>query len=363
MADEHTEKNVKDERRHRTKSKAGDIVKEMPHNMAVITNSGYQNGLSLNQQGQAYLQPLSTADGLRFEGGVLYFKDIPASQATLQDLYTKKGIDNIDLPLLRIFYSIILSELGKCMQTSKQMNENVLIYMPDLASFLGKGKNLSKTDIESIVKKLTSFQTVMGIIKNPDHSNWESIMPVFVFLGYDSKKNTVKFSSPYMNMLIQQLYDVSIKKDKKGQPKLKSNGQPMLSPSHSYLIHSDIAKERNKKAVEIVTTIVVTIERAGGPRRDEEGNLMPATPNLKARTIIERNPLLLESIETAKSTADKNKLIKRAFSKAWEMLRTKTDLQEKYKDIKLPDPNKKEDIPTMSTLDRTFTFTHFGKKG
>ena len=187
-------------------------------------------------------------------------------------------------------------------------------------------------------------------------------MPVFVFLGYDSEKNTVKFSSPYMNMLIQRLYDVSIKKDKKGQPKLKNNGQPMLSPSHSYLIHSDIAKERNKKAVEIVTIVVVTIERAGGPHRDEEGHLIPARPNLKARTIIERNPLLMESIETATTTANKNNLLKRAFSKAWELLRTKTDLLEKYKDIKLPDPNKKEDIPTMSTLDKIFVFTHYGKK-
>ena len=102
MADDSAKKNddieQKDERKHRTKSKAGDIVQKMPHNMAVITNSGYQNGLSLNQEGQAYLQPLSTADGLRFKDGVLYFKGIQASQATLQDLYTKKGIDNIDLP-------------------------------------------------------------------------------------------------------------------------------------------------------------------------------------------------------------------------------------------------------------------------
>ena len=167
--------NTKKESEYRTKSKAGDTVQHMPHNIAVITNSGYQNGLSLNQQGQAYLQPLSTADGLCYKNGVLYFKGIPASQAMLQDLYTKKGIDNIDLPLLRIFYSIILSELGKCMQTSKQMNENISIYMPDLASFLGKGKNLSKADIESIIKKLTSFQTVMGIIKNPDHPNWRAL--------------------------------------------------------------------------------------------------------------------------------------------------------------------------------------------
>ena len=70
-----------------------------------------------------------------------------------------------------------------------------------------------------------------------------------------------------------------------------------------------IVKERNKRAVEIVIVVVTTIEQAG-----------KYTPHLKAKTIIERIPQLQESLDKAKTNSDKNKILKRAFTKAWELL-------------------------------------------
>ena len=150
-----------------------------------------------------------------------------------------------------------------------------------------------------------------------------------------------------MTQLIKRIYNVSIKKDAKGLPIIKKNGEALLDASHSYLIKSSIVKERNKRAVEIVIVVVTTIEQAG-----------KYTPHLKAKTIIERIPQLQESLDKAKTNSDKNKILKRAFTKAWELLGTQTELRTKYPTIELPDPNNPKYIPTMATIDMVFQFPH-----
>ena len=48
--------------------------------------------------------------------------------------------------------------------------------------------------------------------------------------------------------------------------------------------------------------------------------------------------------------------------KTWELLEAKTDLKEKYINIKLPDPRNPADIPTLKGLsDHIIKITHYGK--
>lgn len=334
---------------YRTKARSGETLDELPDRLAIITNKNYQGGLSLYDQGQGpYLQPLSSADGIRFDSGILYFKGLPASVAQLQHLYTKEGIDSIDLPLLRTFYTIILNEFSKTYLETNQVNEVVRIYLPDLAVYLGKSRNLSKLDREAILNKVSTFHNVMGVIKDPQYPKRSgSLMPVLLFEGYDETTNTLAFSSPYMNWLIKNIYNVSIRKNKKGEAMVKKTGEPQLLASHSYLIKSSIGKERNKKAVEIVSIVVSLIEQT-----------KKGVPHITAGMIVEQNPLLKKSIEEATSTSNQNNILKRAFTKAWELLESQTDLKQKYPNIQLPDSKKKTDIPTMATLDHVIEFPH-----
>lgn len=53
-----------------------------------------------------------------------------------------------------------------------------------------------------------------------------------------------------------------------------------------------------------------------------------------------------------------NKMLKRAFSKAWDILPKHTKLKETYQDIKLP---LSTDVPSMSSLDIVYKFPHNGK--
>lgn len=343
-----TPDNVK--KSYRTKSKADNTTDNLPSNLAIITNDKYKNSLTLQQNGGAYLQPLATTEGLQYDGENLFFQGFPASEATLREINKDKDvpIEAIDLPLLRMFYSIILSDFEQNTKKLGVVNEIVTVYVPDLAAILGKKRNLSKNDITSIIEKTSSFQTIYGVIKDPDRPNGiGTAVPLLVWMGYDAESNTIRFASPYMTRLIKRIYNVSIRKDRKGSPHLKKDGTPLLEVSHSYLIKSSIVKERNKRAVEIVMVVVTTIEQSG-----------KNTPHLKANTIIERIPQLQRAFNKTKTTSNKNLLLSRTFKKAWELLESQTKLRDKYPNITLPDSNNPKNIPTTSTLNMVFTFPH-----
>ena len=95
---------------------------------------------------------------------------------------------------------------------------------------------------------------------------------------------------------------------------------------------------------------MVVIEQAGNN-----------TPHITARNIIYRNPLLKQALEKAKNNRSRNIVLQRAFSKAWELLKTHTDILAKYKNIQLPDASDPKCIPTLNTLDMVFEFPHKGK--
>lgn len=331
---------------YRTKRKSG-ATTETPRYIATPTLPSYQYSLSLFQAGNAYLQPISNADGLTFKNGALYFNDLPVSMAQLENMKTKERIEAIDLPLLRIFYSIILSDFEA---NHQELSGVLTLYVPDFAKKIGLGRNINKQDVNLLVKKAQSFHNVVGVLRVDQYgAPRESIFPVLNFEGYDAQSNTISFSSPYMNHVIEEVYGASVRRDKRGAPRLKANGDPLRISSHSYLVKSEIYKERNKAAVENVIILIAMIEQAGNN-----------TPKIKASTLIERNPQLQDRLENAK---DKKSLLKRTFAKTWELLQTMTRLQEVYKDIQLPDPKNPASIPTPARLnDTVFTFPHKGKK-
>lgn len=341
---------------YRTAAKAGDVLQDYPANLATITFASYDNAMSLYQGGNAYLMPLPGMDGLKFEDGKLYFEGNlkPITEAELQVMRTKENISSVNLPLLRSLYTLIGREIANNVdpQTLKKKNklDVIELYIPDLSAYLGKGRNPNKDKITAIIKEVQQFHNIVGIFKIPYGGDKvrENIFPVLNFEGYNEEKNTILFSSPYMNYVIERLLELSIRKDAKGKPKLKKNNEPLRLPTHSYAIKSEIVKERNKNAVENVFIIVTTIEQAGGKGA-----------HLAASTIVERNEQLKQALE---SSANPTQLLQRCFKKTWELLRTGTRLTELYEDIQLPDPKDPANIPTASTLSKmVFNFPHKGK--
>jgi len=337
------------EKNYRRRAAANTNIDVLPSTLIQPTLSGYQYGLSLYNGGNAYLQPLSSTDNLRFEDGKLFFKGRleEVSAAELQNIKTKEGIADLDLPLLKSFYSIILTDF----EQNKKVNKAIEIYVPDLAACLGMRKNLGAEEIKTLLKKTQSFQTIMGVLKEPRNGKMrESYYAVLLFEYYDEKRNVISFSSPYMNYLIKTILNKSVRTDRQGKPKLKADKKtPLTVASHSYLVKSSIASEKNKAAVENVFIIVTGLEQAGGK-----------SYHIAVSTLIERNPQLQQRLE---ESTNATQLLKRIFTKTWELLRKQTYLADKYKDIKLPDPKDPSVIPTAKSVNSmVIEISHSGKR-
>lgn len=348
---------------YRTKSKIAKTLSSLPDRLAVITNPHYQYGVSFFQHNDAWLQLLSTAEGLEYdkEKG-LRFKGIPMSNAELKNLFTKKGVEDINLPLLKFFYSIILKNFYDRLQVNDDgthktvkptLQESITLYLPDLASQLGKSRKLSKENIKEVIAHVSAFQNIVGILKVRRNGRiYENILPVLLFMGYYDDTNTIKFSSPYLNQLIIEIFGASIAKDKNGNTIFDKKGEIKLLPSHSYLIKPSIEKCRNKAAVESVAIIVQLIEQTGNPQKGHE----TITAHITVENVLQRNVQLYERYKAIDDNANKNRLLKTHFTKVYDLLKKETFLFDTYKDLTIPNF-----IPTTSTLDNVLNFTHKGK--
>lgn len=350
---------------YRTKAKAGKIDK-MPSYLPVITLKDYRSALTINKNSSTHLLLLPDSNKLEYEDKTLYLDGKIVNYDELTKLSTDDGIEKINFPLLSELFGVILYKFENGSK-SECKDEEFTVYYPDLAGRFRKSKTKKKkadgnasNDNEQKDEKVTAtdwksesaavlndnmalFGRMAGVINagTPD----QFILPLLTDYGYDPISNTFHFKSPYMTKLISEIHKTSIKKDKKGKPIIK-NGKPQMSPAYSFLVNREIARERNKKAVEIVLIIIALIERAGGFK-----------PHIRAKNIIERTCLLNHSL-IGQNTSNKNLFLKRAFSKAWELLDTKTALKNVYTDIQFP---KTENIPTSSKLDKVFEFPHKGK--
>lgn len=309
--------------------------------ISLIIDQEYESGLSLRKSGNAYLKPLVSTDGLNYnpDTGKLSFAGLPASEATLEEINRGKVVEigEFDLPLLKLFYSIILSDFRESFSTNHEVNESFAIYLPDLAELMGKGRNISAEDTILLRNKVGAFQTLYGVIRDPKYpKRIGSALPLLVSLGYDDTTNTIRFSSPYMLRLIQTLYDVTVRRSKL---RLKKMNEPekFLISEHADIINTSITKERNKRSVEIVFAIVTMIEQS----KDE--NVF-----ISVQEIFDRSPQLADALKNTIRTSNKNTLLKRAFSKAYELLEKQTTLKERYPNMVFSEEFL--GIPTVSTL-------------
>lgn len=363
-------------RRTRKRAQAAGAITDLPNRLAIPTIKGYQNSMNTIDDPKAHLQPIrkDLAQNLQFEDGKLVIKDTHLQggkpvvkrrnvySADLSGDYDKspETLSRLDTPMLMALYSIILDDVKKTSRTTAEietamkdpqyLGRSIKIYLPDFLKMLGYSPNISKNMEDYIINKIAGYSSMLGLLEEKENGRiYQSKYPVIVFMGYDARSNTMHFASPYFNMLILKIMESSIQRDKQNRPKLKTNGEPFMKPSHSYLIKSSIAKERNQKAIEIVCVITALIEQAGNN-----------TPHISAQTVIDRCPKLKSALDECEKPKDKNIILKRAFSKAWTLLQEQTHLTEVYKDIQLPSVCK-DSIPTTKTLKKVFSFPHSGK--
>lgn len=344
---------------YRTIAQAGeDIKKNLPAIIADITLGGFESATRIQPQrsGNAYLQRLSTMDNLEFKDGHLFIKGDQQievmSSVQLQNLVTKEGIENLNLSQLRFYYSIIYSDWERqAAQTGEydnlKLSPVIKLYAPDLLESRGVDRNAGQTSINAIISELKDFHNVVGVLYVKGRKQ-PSLWPVLNFEGYDTETNVISISSPYLAHIVEQVVENSIKRDNKGHILFNRSNMPKMLPINCYLVKSEISKERNKAAVENVYIICRGIAAAG------EKNIY----HISAKTLLEKNAIMQYQYER---DSNKRRYLQKCFKRTWELLRDCTILQERYKNIVLPDPTDPAMIPSKRTLqDLVIEFPHEG---
>ncbi len=330
---------------HRTKKKAGDTA-EIPGYMPIITNRKYQHAMSFIPNKYACLTLIPDCGGLDYKNGQLHLNGLPETFGGIRDLCTNDGIEKIPVLLLMELFAVALEKFSPSRPESLADCGRAAIYFPDLAMRLKT--NFGKGNKEAYLKNMRLLRNIYGIINKGEKSG--DILPALDAFEMDEERNTFHFSSPYIARIIREIHTDSIRRDENGNVRLKKNGGPQMRPAYSYLADISMCHEKNRNAAEIAAAVVALIEQAG-----------KNVPNIRASTLVHRCPAL-ESSLYGKPSSRASLYLKRAFQKAWALLREKTSLEEAYKGIELPDPEKPEFIPTSSTLgSMVFHFPHNGK--
>lgn len=295
--------------------------------------------------------------------------------------YLRLKDDNMEIPdlqTLRLIYGIFLKKYEeasyrKVEDQIQYSNENewlqkrITIYIKDFIEMTGRCRNVGNENIEWIVKKIRDYSNLTGVVNEMGVGcSIANEQPVIDHFDYDESDKTIALSSPYIMFLIKQVSNARMKRDRNGKPKRFKSGKLDLKQGYSYHINSSILVEKSIRAVEIIGIITTLIDRAGSHKNlkkdnDQDGDFQRKAANISFWKIIDRSEKLKREYNAITKTSNKNRLLKSTFTKAWELLREKTDIQECYRNIELPDPQNPMYIPTTSTLKSVLRFPHDGK--
>lgn len=193
---------------------------------------------------------------------------------------------------------------------------------------------------------LTDLNYWVGVINN---------MPTQIISinQVDYKSNTIRVDSPY-------IYDVIRANDDKRKFDAEKKGTKRINPGYDFLIHSSIATEKDKIAVDLATTIINRVFQRGTKNYsddetpEEKAAEKTITLKVKFKDLIEETTSLRMAYNGA-SSKYKYDILNRKFKLAFKILKKKTDIYDYYIDLNIPNTP-----PTTKTLDNYLIITHKG---
>lgn len=317
----------------------------------VISDKKYQGALTTQANKNAYIALMNPDffKRLDFENGTVTFDQETAGIVKKYSKGKYTDVQDLDFPLLtQIYTAAVKSNIRHDAFT-------ITVSLPQF--FREMGIEVSKGNAPDIMGKLHSFENCVGIMPGT-----QTVSKLFSIIQLDMKNQTMTFAVPY----IMRLFEVLEEKNHIEKKTRKGTLIDYQQPYHNTLVHSSIAKERNKTAVELVYLITTGLLQRGyipdiqTYRKKDAKTQYPerVTYSISFRSLINDAPLLRGRIQSYKDGKDKNRALRRAFEKAYQLIDKKTDAAEWFVDL-----HGNRIIPTMSTLDDELIFTHNGRNG
>lgn len=315
-----------------------------------ISDKKYKFALTTKKNKSAYIQVMKPGffEKLNFTGGVITWDREVAGVIKNDRRGSYEDIQDIDPALLTQIYTAAF-------KAHKSYNGfTITVY---LHKFLREmGIDPGKNNAPDIMRKLRSYENCVGIMPGTG-----IIAKLFSIIEINASDNTMTFAAPYIFRLIDELESKN-----KIERKTKEGEYEYIAPYHNMLVFSTIANERNKTAVELVYLIIAGLHQRGkvpDAKTYAKKDMQHRDPHLVTYqtsfgSLVDDTSILSGRIKAYKSTADKNKALRRAFEKAYQLIETKTDAGEYFIDLQIP-----KIIPTISTLDDKLTISHKGING
>lgn len=317
----------------------------------VISDKKYQGALTTQANKNAYIALMNPDffKRLDFENGTVMFDQETAGTIKKYSKGKYTDVQDLDFPLLIQLYTATVRS---------NVRHDAFTMTVSLPQFFREmGIEMSKGNAPDVMAKLHSFENCVGIMPGT-----QTVSKLFSIIQLDMKNQTMTFAVPYIMKLSEVLAEKNHVEKKTRQGALIDYQQPY----HNTLVHSSIAKERNKTAVELVYLITTGLLQRGyipdiqTYRKKDAKTQYPerVTYSISFRSLINDAPLLRGRIQSYKDGKDKNRALRRAFEKAYQLIDKKTDAAEWFVDL-----HGNRIIPTMSTLDDELIFTHNGRNG
>lgn len=253
-------------------------------------------------------------------------------------------------PFLNLVFTYFEAEHRKTKKPPISVNIRRTDLIKGFTTKESKEKGTNKTDLE----ELGNYDRVVQ--RMPDGSFYRVLM----FGGYNPETDTVLLVSPFMQKMIEEIENDSVKRTANGKPIKSKSGEVQKLPDYSRgIISAEIVAAKNKAAAQNVIEIVRIICRTGKNK----------TPHVGALTLLQRNA---DAYIRYLDSANRRQFLARLFGDTWDYLEKYAGekLREKYSGIQLPEAKDKkakgakkwgaEWIPVEGNL-KTLTF-EFKKK-
>jgi len=297
---------------------------------ALITAKDYANALNVlldNKNDKAFLAVLDKDFWKNIK--LLKTGKISNQQETIFYSLDQLKIENrlVDVTLLQAIYSI-----WHDLEKDNDLSNGLTIHVSDITK--KTGINLKGKLIQDFIEKIKEFDNVIGVIND---NGFYKYFKLLSWQSYNEETGMISFHSQFIKILREEMCKNNKIESKNRYKELVE----IIKPQHDFLIHANIANERNKYAVELVIKVVRLLRQANSPESTHIRfvNLMECTN--------------FEEAYKSTSSSNKPKVLKRAFTKLYDLLREKTDLYEYYQGLEIP-----EIIPTTSTLNSVLKITY-----
>ena len=307
--------------------------------ITAISLRDFQFALTTRPNPTAFIAPLGTGAFTRFRyddatGQVINVKtgqpvqetQTPAEMASMMKTQAD-AVTTPDFVLLTALYSVLLRN------AERFEGDNIIVPIRPFARELGVDLDGGIGHVKDLEKRFQAYDPYVGWI------NGQGLFAVLKFIKRDDTNGTMTFSAPYLNRLLTLV-------QQRGTRTFKSGRKTFLG--HNELVHTSIYKERNQTAAAIVIHICdLLLQNAQQPdRKKGETHVISHIAFSTLADYAEFAP----RIERTTATREKTRMLKACFTKALELLRTRSDAYQYFDGLELYTLGKDGKTKTFATV-------------